>query len=118
MVEDQLPKILQTQSRIGDVLQPWAANFPDHPALIESSGTLTYSQLFAAVASARTWLENSAVRPGDRVMLVCENCRAFVVLFLALTHMDAWPVLVNARLSANELDQIRDHCGARRIIYF
>ena len=31
--------------------------------------------------------------------------------------MDAWPVLVNAHLSAREIDQIRDHCGARRVIY-
>jgi len=36
---------------------------------------------------------------------------------LALAELDAWPVLVNPRLSAREVDQIRDHCGARRVIY-
>jgi acyl-CoA synthetase (AMP-forming)/AMP-acid ligase II len=50
-------------------------------------------------------------------MIVCENCRAFVAILLALTTLDAWPVLVNARLSAREIDEIRDHCGARRLIY-
>jgi len=50
-------------------------------------------------------------------MVVCENSRAFVAVFLAVTSMDAWPVLVNARLSAREIDEIRDHCGARRLIY-
>ncbi len=40
-----------------------------------------------------------------------------VVIFLALVALDAWPVLVNARLSARELDEIRDHSGARRVIY-
>ncbi len=50
-------------------------------------------------------------------MVVCENCRALVAIFLALTGMDAWPVLVNSRLSAREIDGIRDHCGARRVIY-
>jgi acyl-CoA synthetase (AMP-forming)/AMP-acid ligase II len=50
-------------------------------------------------------------------MLVCENCRASVATLLALAGLDAWPVLVNARLSAREVDEIRDHCGARRIIY-
>ncbi len=50
-------------------------------------------------------------------MLVCENCRAFVATLLAVAGLDAWPVLVNARLSAREVDEIRDHCGARRIIY-
>ena len=48
---------------------------------------------------------------------MCENCRAFVAILLALTGMDAWPVLANARLSAPEIDAIRDHCGARRVIY-
>jgi acyl-CoA synthetase (AMP-forming)/AMP-acid ligase II len=50
-------------------------------------------------------------------MIVCENCRAFVAVLLAVAGLDAWPVLVNARLSAREVDEIRDHCGARRVIY-
>jgi acyl-CoA synthetase (AMP-forming)/AMP-acid ligase II len=50
-------------------------------------------------------------------MLVCDNCRPFIAIFLALTGMDAWPVLANARLSAREIDDIRDHSGARRVIY-
>src|SRR5207237_437710 len=57
------------------------------------------------------------VSPGDRVMIVCENCRALVAVLLALASLDAWPVLVNARLSAREIEMIRDHCGARRVIY-
>jgi long-chain acyl-CoA synthetase len=36
---------------------------------------------------------------------------------LALASLDAWPVLVNARLAAREVDEIRDHCGARRAFY-
>ncbi len=63
------------------------------------------------------WLQAQGVRPGDRVMIVCENCRAFVALLLALARLGAWPVLVNARLTASELDAIRDHCGARRVLY-
>ena len=50
-------------------------------------------------------------------MIVCENCRAFVAVLLALAGLDAWPVLVSARLSPRELDDIRDHCGARRVLY-
>ena len=65
----------------------------------------------------KTGLADSGVRPGDRVMIVCENCRAFVAILLGLANLDAWPVLVNARLAASELDEIRNHCGARRVIY-
>jgi acyl-CoA synthetase (AMP-forming)/AMP-acid ligase II len=50
-------------------------------------------------------------------MIVGENCRAFVTILLAAAGIDAWPVLVNARLSPREIEQIRDHCGARRVFY-
>ncbi len=104
-------------SRISDVIKPWAECSPDQPALVEASGSWTYRQLALVVADAQTWLLDSGVRPGDRVMIVGENCRAFVAILLALAGVGAWPVLVNARLSACEVDKIREHCGACRVIY-
>jgi long-chain acyl-CoA synthetase len=104
-------------SRISDVVKPWAERLPDHPALTESSGTWTYKQLATAMSDALHWLADSGVKPGDRVLLVGENCRAFVVILLAVAALDAWPVLTSARLSARELDEIREHCGPRRTIY-
>jgi long-chain acyl-CoA synthetase len=118
MTEDQIPELLASlPPRISDVIRPWAERSPDRPALVESSGTWTYRQLGIAVDETRNWLRELGVRPGDRVMLICENCRAFAVTLLALADLGAWPVLVNARLSAREVDEIRIHCGARRIIY-
>lgn len=103
--------------RISEVILPWSEHSPDRLAVVETSGSWTYRQLASAVAERKTWLADLGVRPGDRVMIVCENCRLFVGILLALSELDAWPVLVNARLSAREVDQIRDHCGARRTIY-
>src|SRR2546421_8238941 len=118
MIEDRASEILATlPARISDVVKPWAERSPDHPALVETSGTWTYGQLATVIARTQDWLLECGVRPGDRVMLLCENCRAFVAVLLALASLDAWPVLVNARLSAREVDQIRDHSGARRVIY-
>ncbi len=118
MIEDQVPQILASLPlRIGDVVRPWAERSPNHLALVESSGAWSYRQLDSVIAEYQSWLAGSGVRPGDRVMIVCENCRSFVALFLALASLDAWPVLVNARLSAREIDEVRNHCGARRVIY-
>jgi acyl-CoA synthetase (AMP-forming)/AMP-acid ligase II len=50
-------------------------------------------------------------------MLVNENCRALIALILAAGRIDAWAVIVNARLSEREIATIREHCGARRTIY-
>jgi long-chain acyl-CoA synthetase len=118
MTDRQTSELLDSlPANISDVVGPWAKSSPDKVALVEPSGAWTYAQLDAAVAETRIWLRDSGVRSGDRVMLVCENCRAFVAIFLALAKMDAWPVLANARLSPREIDDIRDHCGARRVIY-
>ena len=118
ITQDQVCEILRhLPSRISEVVKPWTEKAPDQPALVETSGTWTYLQLSSVIAETQAWLIQSGIRSGDRVMIVCENCRAFVAVLLAAAGMDAWPVLVNAHLSAREIDLIRDHCGARRVIY-
>lgn len=104
-------------TRISDVVTPWAERSPDLPALMESTGSWTYGQLASAISDTEAWLRKLSVRPGDRVMIVGENCRAFVTILLATAGMDAWPVLVNARLSPREIDEIQKHCGARLVLY-
>ena len=103
--------------RTCEVITRWSEESPDHPALVEASGTWTYRQLASVISETQNWLLELGVRPGDRVMIVCENCRALVAILLALARIDAWPVLVSARMSAREVDEIRDHCGPRRVIY-
>jgi acyl-CoA synthetase (AMP-forming)/AMP-acid ligase II len=103
--------------RISDVVLPWAKRSPDRAALVDSGGPWTYGQLAAVIAETRRWLLTRGVRSGDRVMIVGENCRALVAVILAISALDAWPVIVNARLSDREIDQIRDHSGARRVLY-
>src|SRR5271170_7668131 len=106
MNEDQSAEILKNlPDRISDIVKPWAERSPALPALVEASGAWTYSELDSAVAKACGFLRELGVRPGDRVMIVCENCRALAAFFLALASLDAWPVLVNARLAPPEVDQ-------------
>ena len=50
MIEINAPEILKSlPARICDVTKPWAERTPDHPALVESSGTWTYQQLETVV---------------------------------------------------------------------
>jgi len=94
--------------RTCDVITPWSERSPERLALVDASGTWTYRQLASVVSDTQRWLLDLGVRPGDRVMIVCENCRAFVAILLALARLDAWPVLVNARLSAREVVEWSD----------
>jgi acyl-CoA synthetase (AMP-forming)/AMP-acid ligase II len=117
-LEQQLPDMMAgLPARLHELVARRATEAPDHLALIEAGGSWSYQELDAAVTATRAWLVEQGVRGGDRVMLVNENCRAVVALLLAVTSLDAWIVMVSARLSDSEIDQIRDHCAPRRILY-
>jgi len=118
MSEQQFPHLSgKLPQCLAGILDCQPADVADRLALVEPGGTWTYRELAAAVQHSQSWLRDCGVRPGDRVVLVCENCRAFVALFFAVAGIGAWPVLVNARLSVGDLDQIRDHSGARLVLY-
>ena len=104
-------------STVAEIVPYWAARSAESVALVEQARTLTYGELDLLVRDTAGMLDRIGVRPGDRVMLVCENCCAAVALYLACTTLEAWPVMVNARLTDREIDEILAHCGARRAIY-
>src|SRR5215472_11672367 len=111
-------KILaELPDRIGDVIKPFARHSPDHPALVQGNVTWTYAELATVVADTVLILKLYDVRPGDRVMIVSENCLALAALIFACSEIDAWSVVVNPRLSPREVDLIRAHSGARRVFY-
>jgi long-chain acyl-CoA synthetase len=113
-----IPSLLAAlPDRISAIVRERAAQAPDAPALHEDGRTWTYGQLAAQVDAHAALLRDLGVRPGDRVMVVGENCVAQVALIFAAADLDAWIVNVNARLSADEIASIRAHSGARRVLY-
>lgn len=110
-------KIGALPDRMAHVIQPWAVRNPDACALAESGRTVSYGQLPVDVKAAGGWLTLRGVRPGDRVVVVGENSIALAILVLAIGDIDAWPVVVNARLSRRELEAIQDHSGARLTLF-
>src|SRR5215470_3579707 len=116
--QQEAEKILaELPDRISDVIKPFARENSDHPALVQGNVTWSYSELAAVVADTALILRHYDIRSGDRVMIVSENSLALVALILAASEINAWSVVVNPRLSAREVDLIRDHSGARRVFY-
>jgi long-chain acyl-CoA synthetase len=101
--------------RIHQVLDRPALESPHKAALIEDGASWTYRELHQAVEQSAIALEALGIRAGDRMMIVSENCIALAALLLAASRIDAWAIVVNPRLAPRELDQIRDHSGARRV---
>src|SRR5258707_6163786 len=96
-------------------MDQFAEHTPDQPALVEDTTTWSYRELQRAVGRIAAALQALGIRPGDRLMIVSENCIALAGLLLAASRIDAWAIVVNPRLSPRELDQIREHSGARRV---
>lgn len=95
----------------------WAEETPDAVAIVDSESRWTYAELGQAIASTRQLLLDQGVRPGDRIMVVNENCRALVALVFAASELDVWCAVVSSRLSDNEIDAIAASCDPRRLIY-
>jgi long-chain acyl-CoA synthetase len=103
--------------RIHHVIDPYVEATPDHLALIDDRAMLTYRQFDRAVTEVADAFRSLGVGAGDRVMIVSENCIPLACLLFAASRLDAWAIVANPRLSSRELDQIRDHSGARRVFF-
>jgi len=102
--------------RISDI-PTLAAGGSAHAALRHDGRTWTYAALVNAAKHAAQSLDAAGVRGGDRVLVVGENCPEMIALLFAASRIDAWPVIVNARLSAREIAAISAHCTPRRRLF-
>ncbi|SSW63455.1 Long-chain-fatty-acid--CoA ligase [Achromobacter veterisilvae] len=105
-------------TRIHHVLAQQASQRPDAIFLYEEGGgILTYAQFWQRAQDVARWLEQQGVRPGHRVMTVGENCGAMIAALFGCSLAGAWPVGVNARLSAREIENIRLHARPELTLY-
>lgn len=96
----------------------WAREAPEQTAFEEvGSDRVSYSELSAAISASVDTLVDRGVRPGDRIMIVAENSISTVVLMFAAQRIDAWPAIVNARVSECEISAMKQSLGARLIAY-
>ena len=104
-------------ARISDLPFRWAEKTPGRIALETDAARVTWAEMAAAIDRAATLLQAHGVRPGDRVMVANENGIAAAILLFAISRLDAWASMVNARMSTREITTMRDFAGARRLVY-
>ncbi|WIG52175.1 MAG: Long-chain-fatty-acid--CoA ligase [Afipia sp.] len=105
-------------ARIHGILEEGAKGDASRIAFTDEHGVdWSYRRLIDTVGLAATEMSRLGICPGDRVMIVCENSIAAIVLLYAASRLDAWAVVTNARLSQHELDLIERDCQPRRVFY-
>ena len=80
-----------------------ALRFPDKPALVFFNSVLTYRQVMAQAERLAATLCRRGVKPGDRVILLMQNCPQWVVAHFAILRANAVVVPVNPMNRAEEL---------------
>lgn len=106
------------QQRIHHLLDRWLAEAPQQTFVHLPDGrSLTFADLGALTDTAEAELRQLAVRAGDRVLVVAENCPEHAALILACSRVGAWSCGVNARMAPGEIDGFAAKADAR-VVYF
>jgi fatty-acyl-CoA synthase len=84
-------------------LEVSAARYPRKTAIVYYGRAITYGELAGEVNRLAGYLERSGVKPGDRVLLLMQNCPQFIIGFYAILRANAVVVPMNSMLVTNEL---------------
>lgn len=106
-----------TPLRIHSLFDQRLGASPDRPFLLLPGASMSYAELDAWVALLAQELLDDGVRPGDRVMVLAENCAEHVALILACSRVGAWSCGINARMSPGEVKAFVDKADPR-VVYF
>ncbi|MEO0938264.1 MAG: AMP-binding protein [Pseudomonadota bacterium] len=104
-------------ARVEELLAAQVAERPEAPAFSDDAGNaLSFAVLDSASVGLGDDLIARGVKPGDRVLLLSENCCAAVVTLFAAWRIGAVIVPTNARQTEAEIARIEAHCTPAAIV--
>lgn len=107
----------QTKRRIHEIVEHQLQDNASGIALTDCVRALSYTALYQAACELKLVFLQAGLRPGDRLLLVGENAIVQIAAVFAASMLDATAVIVNARLTASEVDAIRLHSQPRFAFY-
>src|SRR5208283_2302590 len=93
-----------------------AAVFADRIAIVDGERRFTYQDMSDRCRRLMAALAAQGVGRGDRVAALCANSHVMLELHYAVPALGAVLVTVNVRLSATEMAEILEHCGASLLV--
>ncbi|HEV8691247.1 MAG TPA: class I adenylate-forming enzyme family protein [Ideonella sp.] len=103
--------------RIHEAFDAWLAHDPARTFLHLKDRNVDFASLGVLVDALERELRADGVRPGDRVLIVAENCPEHVALILACSRVGAWSCGVNARMAPGEVAAFAEKADARRLYF-
>jgi acyl-CoA synthetase (AMP-forming)/AMP-acid ligase II len=109
---------LQAGLGLGTVVALGAARHPDHPALVDERGTLTYGELDRRAAAVAAGLRGDfGVGPDRALAVMCRNHRGFFDALLAGSRCGADLLLLNTDFSGPQLAEVVEREGPSVVIH-
>ena len=106
---DRTSRLDQTPRRLlGAVVEAWAEQRPDAPALLSEAGGLTYAQLAARSRQYARWALGQGLTKGCVVALMAPNAPDYMAVWLGLSRIGVVVALINTNLRGAALA----HCLA------
>lgn len=95
----------------------WASLTPHHEAIIDETGSLTFSQVHGRTNAIAVGLQESGVREGDKVAVLCRNHRGFVESAVAVGKLGADTLFLNTGFAGPQLTDVLDREASTGIIF-
>jgi long-chain acyl-CoA synthetase len=111
-----MQKLPTSITTVGQMLEFWANETPDKPALYFSDEVVTFAELDRMSNKYANVLSEFGVGPGDRVCIFCPNRLEFLYSYFGLIKVGAMMVSLSVMLKADEAKYIIDDARARMLI--
>jgi len=102
--------------RVYNLLVDTVQKFPEHIAIHEESGSMTYLELFNGVEELKNQLSQKGIRPGMGVGVMARNSSHFIIAVFAVLGCGAGVMPVSHQLKLPEINEIIDVAKLNAII--
>ena len=96
------------QRLFADIIDGFAAQQPEHPALLSDAATLSYAELAARINRYARWALQVGFKKGDTVCLFLPSSPDYVAAWLGISRIGGVAALINTKLiGTSHLDRMR-----------
>ena len=99
-----------------DIVEGFATQQPQHPALLSDAESLSYAELARRINRYARWALQAGIGRGDTVCLILPNCPDYVAAWLGISRIGGVAALINTKLVGTSLAHCVNVAEADHII--
>lgn len=103
--------------RVHQILEDSAQRWPDHPAIIDERGSISFQELWNHTQLLKKQLQKTGLSKGQGLGVMQRNSRVFVASMFAGMACDATVLPLSHQLKQAELDDILRETGLHAVLF-